>query len=154
MKALPQEKLSEVILEFSSQERSVLFTGAGVGKCVGFPLWSEYIEYLAQVCAAHGAEHEATLMKVWASQGSLIEAAGIYEMSKAIPIGERWRRFAEPFTMRPSDERLQPLTHIFTLPFQAVVTTNYDSSQHAAYSLVKHQFPRPVEREGTSAVYP
>lgn len=150
MKALTQEKLSEIILEFSKQDRSVLFTGAGVGRCVGFPLWNEYIEYLAQICTLHGGDKEAALMKLWASQGSLIEASGIYEMSKMIPIGERWRHLAEPFTTRPSDDALQPLTHMFKLPFRAVVTTNYDSSQHAAYSLVKHQFPRPIEREGTS----
>jgi hypothetical protein len=150
MKALTQENLSEVIVEFSRQERSVLFTGAGVGKCAGFPLWPEYINYLAEVCVTHGAEQAAALMKLWTSQGRLIEAAGIYELSKEIPVGERWRHLAEPFTKLPSDEALQPLTHMFALPFQAVVTTNYDSSQHAAYSLIKHQFPRPIEREGTS----
>ena len=150
MKTLTQEKLAKVISEFAIQERSVLFTGAGVGKCVGYPLWPEYIEYLAGVCEKHGAEPEAALIRVWAGKGRLIEASGIYEMSKDIPQGERTRHLAKPFTMQPSNEALKPLTRAFELPFEAVVTTNYDSSQHAAYVAATHQFPRPIEREGTS----
>jgi predicted nucleic acid-binding protein len=150
MKALSQEKLADVILEFAQQERSVLFTGAGVGKAVGYPLWHEYINHLAEVCEQHAAQTEAELIRTWVSKGRLIEASGIYEMTRDIPQGERIRHLAEPFTTVPSEEALRPLTHLFELPFEAVVTTNYDSSQHAAYVAAAHQFPRAIEREGTS----
>jgi predicted nucleic acid-binding protein len=117
---------------------------------VGYPLWPEYIDHLAGICEKHGADAEAGLMRSWVSKGRLIEASGIYEMTKDIPQGERTRYLAEPFTTVPSEEVLKPLTYVFELPFEAVVTTNYDSSQHAAYVAAAHHFPRPIEREGTS----
>ncbi|MCB9913194.1 MAG: SIR2 family protein [Planctomycetes bacterium] len=150
MKVLTRDELSSTILEFARRSRSVLFTGAGVGKRVKLPLWPEYIDTLAGVCERFGAKMEAQLMRQWRGQGRLIQAAGIYEMTDSIPIGERWKHLAEPFRVPPDETDLQALAEVFKLPFEAVVTTNYDSSQHAAYNLATKHFPTLIEREGTS----
>ena len=128
----------------------MLFTGAGVGKRVKLPLWWEYIEYLATVCEQFKADTEAGFIRHWLKKGKLIDAAGIYETTDEIPIGERWRYLAEPFRGEPAPDDLEALSHMFKLPFEAVVTTNYDSSQAAAYCQTGKKFPVMMEKEGTS----
>jgi predicted nucleic acid-binding protein len=150
MKILTQDQLSSTILEFACRDRSVLFTGSGVGKRVNLPLWQEYIERLAGICDQFGADMEAQLMRKWVEQNKLIEASGIYEMTTSIPIGERWKHLAEPFLAHFEDKDLNALAEMFKLPFEAVVTTNYDSSQHEAYTRASKRFPNLIEREGTS----
>lgn len=150
MNILTQDQLASKILEFARRQRSVLFTGAGIGKRVKLPLWWEYIEYLAKICEQFNADDEAGLMRHWLKKGRLIQAAGIYEMTDDIPIGERWKYLAEPFRSQPEVDDLDALSHVFRLPFEAVVTTNYDSSQAAAYHRASNRFPVLMEREGTS----
>lgn len=150
MSVLNQEQLAAKLLEFARRERSVLFTGAGVGKRVKLPLWGEYIEYLATICEKFGATTEAEFIRHRLRKGKLIDAAGVYADTDEIPLGERWRYLAEPFRGEPAPDDLEALSHVFKLPFEAVITTNYDSSQAAAYCLTGKKFPVMMEKEGTS----
>ena len=129
MKVLTTEELASEILKFSKLERSVIFTGAGIGKKVGCPLWPEFIEYLADKCQEYGAGEESQLIRKRVRMNRLIEAAGIYEDTIEIPAGEKTRALIEPFKKILKEEDIQPLFPFFELPFEAVVTTNYESSQ-------------------------
>lgn len=150
MKVLHYEQLSKVILDFACNGRPVLFTGAGVGKKVDFPLWQEYLSGLADVCAEHGDEDSANLMRKKLAAGHLVGAAGVYEDCQDIPIGERWKKLAAPFRAEIPKEKLELLYPLFALPFGGVVTTNYDHSQHDAFSHAKRRAPVQIELEGKS----
>ncbi len=84
------------------------------------------------------------------SDKNLLGAAAIYEDCQDIVIGERWRRLAEPFTQLTSEENLKLLAPLCELPFGAIVTTNYDRSQHDAWALVKKRAPIQIELDGNT----
>lgn len=149
-KPLTFTELSTVILDFACSGRSVLFTGAGVGKKVGFPLWGEYLESLASVCADNGDEDSATLMRKKIKDGNFLGAAGIYEDCQDIIIGERWKHLAAPFTTPVADDKLDLLAPLFGLPFGAIITTNYDRSQHDASARIKKRAPIQLELDGNT----
>lgn len=148
MKVLTHEQLSKVILDFACNTRPVLFTGAGVGKKVDFPLWNEYLLELADACAKNGDEESAALMRKKISLNNLIGAAGVYEDCQDIPDGERLRLIAAPFRVELPPEKLTLLHPLFLLPFGGVITTNYDHSQHDAYSSAKGRAAVQIELDG------
>ena len=149
-KTLTFTELSKVILDFACSGRSVLFTGAGVGKKVGFPLWGEYLDHLASVCAKYDDEDSATLMRKKIRESNLLGAAAIYEDCQDIPIGERWKHLAAPFTAAVSEENLDLFAPLCGLPFGAIITTNYDRSQHDACARVKKRAPIQLELDGNT----
>lgn len=152
MKTLSVEEIGDFISDFAQKDASVLFTGAGLGKAVGYPLWDEYIGFLADKCEEYKATAEANLIRDWLKKGQLIEAAGIFEKTINIPEGKRMDFLVEPFKKRRNKEQLDSILPVFQLPFEAVVTTNYDLSQHDAYTRVNGHMPRCLELEGSTMV--
>lgn len=152
MKTLSAEEIGNFISEFAQKDSSVLFTGAGLGKAVGYPLWDEYIQSLANKCDEYNAPDEANLIRAWLKKGKLIQAAGIFEETTDIPEGKRMDFLVEPFKKRRTSEQLDNIASVFQLPFEAVVTTNYDLSQHDAYTKVKGHMPRCLELEGSTMI--
>jgi hypothetical protein len=145
MKILNSDQLSGIIREFACQSRSMLFTGAGVGKNVGLPVWEEYLERLAAVCEEYGDDISAALMRKKIANGNLVGAAGVYEDCEDIPIGQRWKRLASPFANSIPEDDLKALSPFGSLPFGGIVTTNYDRSQHDAWSHVQRRAPIQIE---------
>jgi hypothetical protein len=150
MKILEVEPLAQAIHSFVTTKHPVLFSGSGLGKRVGMPLWGEFIEHLACVCEKHGDGDSAKLIRKNAAQGDYVRAAGVYELCGEIPNGERLKELAKPFAPSWDNAKLELLKPMFELPFGAVVTTNYDRSQHDAYSYVRHRSPPQIELDDSS----
>ncbi len=120
----------------------VLFAGAGVGKRANLPDWDAFLGHLVNVAADY--EHEtAELMRKRISQDRLADAAHLYKTCPLIPEGERWAKLVSPFAREKYDADL--LRDLASLPFRAVVTTNYDLSIHDAVARVRGKVPRPLE---------
>src|ERR1022692_2519166 len=106
MKILESEALAQAIHSFVTTKHPVLFSGSGLGKRVGMPLWNEFLDYLASVCEKHGDGLSAKLIKKCATQGDYVRAAGIYELCADIPNGERLKELARPFAATWDDGKL------------------------------------------------
>ncbi len=145
MATLDMPNLSDEIFHFVTTKKPVLFSGSGVGKPVGMPLWPEYLDHLANVCEAYKDVLSAQLIKQNVAHGNLIQAAGIYQLCSAIPDGERLKELAKPFTEHIEDAKLDLIKPVFELPFGAVVTTNYDRSQHDAFARARQRAPMQLE---------
>jgi len=124
--------IADFIYKALSAENPTLFAGAGVGCRAGFPDWPSYIEYLAQMCDTQGDQASAALIRERAARSNLLSAATVYKTSDVIPVGERWKGLANPFERTPSEKEIDRLVPLASLPFRAIVTTNYESSLHHA----------------------
>lgn len=142
MNILDQSQLSDEICGFiNSNQNPILFAGAGVGVRAGLPDWGRFMEHLAVVAD----DHEpliAELIRKRASRGSFISAGTAYKICEEIPIGIRYTRMAEPFILNDMHNALHALV---SLPFSAIVTTNYDRSLLESYSSVFKRAPLPIE---------
>ena len=130
--------------KFFARTNPALFAGAGVGSRVGFPAWDTYIEFLANVCDAFDDHESAVLIRKRLGQRHHLGAASVFKTSHVIPIAERWKALAKPFTVHPTN--LDRLDALVGLPFSSIVTTNYDQSLHHACSKVFRKWVTPVER--------
>ena len=137
--------LAAEIYKFVTSQKAILFSGAGVGKRIGLPSWPEYLEHLASVCEKHGENAAAQLMRLRVSRGEYVEAATIYETCLEIPEGERWKELSSPFAKQAESAKLDNLRPLALLPFSAVVTTNYDRSQHDVFAQTQGRAPMPFE---------
>src|SRR5205809_23910 len=115
MATLDTAHLADEIFNFVTTKKPVLFSGSGLGKRVGMPLWPEYLDHLAAVCETYKDDLSAQLIKKNVLQGNLIQAAGIYELCSAIPCGERLKELAKPFTEHIDDTKLDLLKPVFEL---------------------------------------
>ena len=138
---LNQQELSQVINSFLQGVNPVLFAGAGVSAHAGLPTWSEYMEHLASYAEKYDSD-TATLIRKRAKNGYYLEAASVYKTCPEIPEGEKYNGLSEPFINTPRSENLRAL---ISLPFFAIVTTNYDRSLHHAYADVYRKAPNTVE---------
>lgn len=129
-----------------STEYPTLFAGAGVGCRAGYPDWSSYINSLAQMCETHNDPASAALIRERVARSNLLGAATVYKTCDLIPVGERWKGLAKPFERTPSEEEIDRLVPLASLPFCAIVTTNYDSSLHQAHAKNTGKWCIPVER--------
>ena len=128
---LSSQKLVLRIKDFVRQRGSCLFAGAGVGKRAGLPSWDEYLDHLATVAGRYEKGIEAVMRKRWTA-GLYLESVELYKSSVEIPIGVKYNELATPFTY-PASYAPDKLHSIMSLPFSAVVTTNYDRSLIDAY---------------------
>ncbi len=145
MKILDVDALAQLIHSFVTTKHPVLFSGSGLGKRVGLPLWDEFLEHLASICDKHGDPLSAQLMRKHVAQGDYVRAAGVYELCGEIPNGERLKELAKPFAPNWDDTKLDLLKPMFELPFGSVVTTNYDRSQHDAYARARMRSAVQIE---------
>ncbi|MEQ2009342.1 MAG: hypothetical protein ABMA26_21375 [Limisphaerales bacterium] len=150
LKILAPDALAKEIHDFVTTEHPVLFSGSGLGRRVGMPLWNEFLDHLAVVCEKHGDILSSQLMKKYAAQGDYVRAAGVYELCGDIPNGERLKELAKPFSPNWDDAKLDLLKPLFELPFGAVVTTNYDRSQHDAFARARLRSAVQLELDDTT----
>lgn len=130
------DALAERIRALVSTGESVLFAGAGTSARVGFPTWPQYMEHLASSCSERGDEAAAALIRQRVADHDYLGAATVFKTSRRIPEGERWKILAEPFCAVPDAKQLEKLDALLSLPFSAVITTNYDRVIHEVASRV------------------
>lgn len=146
MAATQDSDLVRAIQAALSSHNPVLFAGAGVGRRVGLPDWSGYMEALAVECERYDDAASAALIRQRVSRGHFLEAAAVYKTCDSIPEGERWKGLAAPFRRTFSDEEIDRLVPLVGLAFTALVTTNYDQSLHEACVRARLGWVTPVER--------
>ena len=154
------DELAPRLDKYLESGNCVLFAGAGTSARVGLPTWASYMEHLAAVCDVHHDAVSASLIRQRAQDGDFLGAAAVYKSNSRIPVGERLRQLASPFSIPPRDEELKKLFPLLSLPFAAFVTTNYDRVLHEAYSRsveerrlegdLRAAWPIPVERDDGS----
>lgn len=134
--------LSKLIVDFINRDdQGVLFAGAGVSSRAGLPGWKSYMEQLARIAENYN-EIQAAAVQDHVNKGHYLEAAETFKLIPEIPIGETYRHLSEPFQNPPEWQELRAL---MSLPFTAVVTTNYDRALHDAWSSVLGRAPHTVE---------
>ncbi len=141
--------LHTAVLRALARPNPTLFLGAGIGVRVGYPAWSDYLESLATACQTWNNSASATLIRQRVLREKYPEAATVYKTCDVIPLGERWKLLAQPFTRVLTDSQTDLLVPLVSLPFSAIITTNYDHSLHQA-SVKKARWFMPVEiNDGT-----
>jgi hypothetical protein len=125
---IPTNRLRELF----DSERLALFAGAGVSARAGLPVWHGYLQHLAKIADAY-EPLVGRLIRKRVDSNLLIQAADAYTGCIEIPAGELRRQLQEPLTSKHYDaKKLAPLV---ALPFDFIVTTNYDRAIHDACTL-------------------
>ncbi|HEX9224778.1 MAG TPA: SIR2 family protein [Candidatus Acidoferrales bacterium] len=137
----------ETLFRIVSNERLVLFAGAGVGVRARLPDWRGYVQYLISVARKYEKE-TAAIMDARANSGLLAEAISYYKLCPLIPEGEKFAQLAAPL----DDARSDPakLDMLVKLPFESIVTTNYDRTLDHAWAAVNRKAPRTFELDDGS----
>jgi hypothetical protein len=143
---LAPNQLADALRAFLNRPNPLLFAGAGVGCRVGYPDWDAYIEHLAKAADEFRDSDSAVLIRKRLEQRNHLGAATVFKTSTMIPEGERWRVIAEPFTTPAGDDDLDKLVALVSLPFTAILTTNYEQSLHDACARSRGRWVTPIER--------
>ena len=114
---------------FAKARLPVLFAGAGVSAKAGLPTWGAYLSMLAAAAFEYD-EYTKFVMDRAIKDGALGDAAAYYKMCRQMPEATKLRELAKPL----ETFRVEELGSLVQLPFQAVVTTNYDRALFAAYA--------------------
>ena len=124
---------------FRTSQDPVLFAGAGVSVRAGLPTWREYIGRIAH--QANEFDPLTTqIMQARLNEGDLLTAADLYFLCHKIPENRKQQIMVKPFEEYDSSLIL-PLVN---LPFQKIVTTNYDRCLFDAYATAHKTSPREV----------
>ncbi len=144
------EQIAAVLQTAMDRPNPMLFAGSGVGRRVNLPDWRSFIEHLAAVCDQHGDITSGRLIRERVERGQFLSAASVFKTCESIPIGERWKALAAPFTQELSPELVDRLCPLVTLGFTAIVTTNYDTSMHQARARAGKGWTLPIELDDDS----
>jgi hypothetical protein len=126
------QRLAKLLLD----QAVVLFAGAGCSAQIKIPIWDAYLETLA----AKAEEYEpeiAVLMRKRLKAQSYLEAATLFKRTLIAPPGDKFKAMSEPF--RPGSYDYTPLLPLASLPFSAMMTTNYDSSLFEGWNEIANQ---------------
>ncbi len=135
-------ELADAIFNFMTTSKNpALFAGAGVGVKAGLPTWPQFMEHLAKVADQHDPP-TGNLIRLRSEAGYYLQAAAVYKTCPQIPPGVLYEQIAAPFISIPAVSELHGLA---SLPFTAVITTNYDRSLHDAVANVMKKSPNTVE---------
>ena len=130
------DALAHTISDLFKAQRLTLFAGAGVGAIAGLPDWQQYMESLASVAQSYEPE-TAALMRARMRADLYAEAAHYYKTCALIPHSDKFQRLVEPFKKYDPTK----LACIANLPFEAIITTNYENSLHDAWISRHHRLP-------------
>ena len=130
------EKLGKFL---DSSNSPVLFAGAGVSVRAGLPTWPSYIDHIAQGVRKFD-QLTSDIMTQRLKEGDLITAADHYFLCKKIPENRMFELLTEPLKGYNSHN----IVSLVNLPFQTIVTTNYDRCLLDAYAAVYRESPREV----------
>ena len=129
MSTLSRKELAGRLTEIIRAEPCTLFAGAGTANRAGMPTWHAYLTFLADFADSYEPA-VATIMRKRIKSNLLLDAAHYYKTCVEIPVGDKMAKLAEPFAAgKYTASRLDDLC---SLPFAAMVTTNYDRSLHDA----------------------
>ena len=121
--------LYTAVLRALERPNPTLFLGAGVGVRVGYPAWSDYLESLATACQTWNDSASATLIRQRVLREKYPEAATVYKTCDVIPLGERWKLLAQPFTRSLTESQTDLLVPLFLCLFvrssPRIMTTHY-----------------------------
>ncbi len=140
-------QLLERLVELFKDTRLTLFAGAGVGVRAGLPGWKEYVSHLVDVASKYERE-TAKLMKIRVGQGLFTDAIHLYKVCPVIPYGPKYKALASPFER--TNYKVDPLIPLVKLPFECIVTTNYDKSLLDACARVLGRDPDSYELDDGS----
>lgn len=114
---------------FAKSRLPVLFAGAGVSARGGIPTWGGYLTKLGAAASEYDEYIKFMIDKAIAA-GAFEDAASLYLMCREMPEATKLQRMKEPLL----NFQWEPLSSLVKLPFQSVVTTNFDRLLFAAYA--------------------
>jgi len=123
--------VSEFFIGRCSEDGLLLFAGAGIGKRVNLPDWEQYAEKIAAFAEKHEPEI-AALMRSRVRAQRYPEAFAFLDQCDRLPPADKFKALAQPFIEpEPNPDALLPLVR---LPFEAIITTNFDTSLVNAFA--------------------
>jgi hypothetical protein len=131
--------ISKFLIDRFSEDGQILFAGAGIGRRVNLPDWSEYAEKIAFFAEKHEPEIAAVMRSRIRAQ-RYPEAFALFEQCDNLPPADRFKALAQPFQDPEPDP--DPLLSLLRLPFDAVITTNFDRSLVEAYAKARGKAAR------------
>ncbi len=139
------DDICKIICEFLNKQdtRPVLFAGSGVACRVGYPTWHGWLGGLAKVCTEYDDDLSGKLITTKLEDEDYLGAATIFTTCGKIPRPERLNRMSKPF--RDFPRNIELLESLVSLPFTAIITTNYEASLHHTYARVNRHSARPLE---------
>ena len=136
------ELIARELTAVARSPASTLFAGAGTGKRAGLPDWHEYVSGLADAMETYDPD-VAALMRKRVSARLYLNALELYQTCPLMPAGTRLQKLAEPFAPRAYNAK--SLRALVALPFDRIVTTNFDRSLHDAFAMVRQRAPLSAE---------
>jgi len=134
-----QVRLADIL----SGDKCTLFAGAGISAFAGLRTWGEYLTALAASLERYEPDL-AVVMRKRIARGLFLEAAHLYIESTDMPSGEKLRQLVQMLKTDQYDpSKLLPLV---SLPFEAVVTTNYDRALIEAWAKQHKSAPVCIEK--------
>ena len=122
--------IEKALSEYFRQSRlPILFAGAGVSVQGGLPAWPGYLSKLAAAAGEYDPYIKFIIDKA-VDDGALTDAASFYFMCREMPDSKKLLGLQEPLL----EFEWEKLASLAKLPFQAVVTTNFDRLLFAAYA--------------------
>jgi hypothetical protein len=114
---------------FTSSRLPTLFAGAGVSARAGLPTWGGYLTKLAAAAFTYDEYTKFNIDRA-VKDGVLGDAATFYMMCRQMPEATKLKELALPL----QSFRAEELSSLVQLPFQSVVTTNFDRALFAAFA--------------------
>lgn len=116
------------LLQVIRSKQAIAFTGAGVSRPLGYPTWDVLIDRLATETIARCGDH------IIDDQGRSITVAQVVEMRDLLFRAEIFKgnlgaRYFEIIreTFGPKDGQIADIRDLVSLPFQHLLTSNYDT---------------------------
>ncbi len=121
---------------FKNSNTPILFAGAGVSMKAGLPTWHALLSQLAEATRPYDQLTRHIMMER-IKENELLDAASYYYLCKKIPEAEKYSLIRKQFDIY-SAENIKCLA---SLPFSAIITTNYDKALADSYVSFKGESP-------------
>lgn len=128
------KSLAAALLPLFKAGEIALFAGAGVSARANLPVWHGYLETLATIAGKY-EPLAADYMRKRIKANLLLQAADVYTGCVEIPDGIRLEGLAKPF--QTNKYQATRIVDLAKLPFDFIVTTNYDRSLHDACVILR-----------------
>lgn len=124
---------------FAKSRLPVLFAGAGVSARGGIPTWGSYLAKLGAAASEYD-EYIKFMIDRAVAAGAFEDAASLYLMCRDMPESTKFKEMQAPLL----EFNWEPIRSLVRLPFQSVVTTNFDRLLFSAYAKSVGQAAREV----------
>ncbi|UWE17853.1 SIR2 family protein [Herbaspirillum huttiense] len=130
---------------FQEAQHPILFAGAGVSMLANLPDWRNLLSQMAEAVRANDPL-SANQMQSAIARGSLTKAADYFWLADEVPDGDKVNILK---TILGAYD-YQPLVPLASLPFQGVVTTNFDRAFIEAMATSRGRVPIDFRRGDAS----